>query len=668
MVQASRVQRRRTISQFAADEIVIPEGRYAGRKWRPHFQPFSAVYFAEIDSGRWSSYAVTGNVQSGKSFASFVVPAIYHLCELKEPVILGAPTMDIARDKWQREIEPVFRMTRYADLLPEHGRGSRGGFAEAIELRNGAVLKFMSGHGGDEKRSSFTSRVVIITEADKMDEAGEVSKEASPVRQMLARTESYDLGQAVAYMECTVSIESGFIWREYQNGTASRLVSPCPHCGEWICPEREDFKGVQEAATLAEAEEQCGFHCPACDARIADDDRHACLSKLQLVHRGQSISQEGVVHGEQPRTRQLGFRWSAWHNAFWSTAKIAHGEWKAANEPDEDDAQKYQTQFVWVVPWVPPDIEVTRLTEQQVTVKRDYVRKGVLPAWADWLTVGIDVGMYWLHWVAIAWRERLGDTVETDVAAGVIDYGAWPVGNVKGAQQRPELAIEDALLRLCREKLTNEGFVAHGSDKIRIPECVLIDAGKWTPTIRAVTRSLDRQRFYTVLGRGAGQHHFKRYAEPTRRGNTIVAIGSGYHVKWLPKSAQHEFEADVDHWKSWFTNRLRCETGPGSLALYQAEPTQHRNYFKHITAEEENQIFDKARNADVTKWERIRHSNHFFDASVYASIAAAHCGVTLLDTETAEKQRANANFSKMLSQSRDRTSIGDIISQRYRRD
>ena len=81
-----------------------------------------------------------------------------------------------------------------------------------------------------------------------MDTAGEASRETDPVSQLEARTDAYDaFGRPFICMECSVSIEEGRIWQEYINGTQSRIACPCPHCGEYVTPEREHLRGWQEA-------------------------------------------------------------------------------------------------------------------------------------------------------------------------------------------------------------------------------------------------------------------------------------------------------------------------------------------------------------------------------------------------------------------------------------
>jgi hypothetical protein len=168
----ARPQRLRSMRQFAEEEVIIPDGPFAGRPFRCARQPYTGLWFDEVDSGRWTRCVATGPTQSGKTLSCFIIPLLYHLFEMGETVICGLPDMDMASDKWNMDILPVLEQSRYRDLMPQRGGGSRGGKVESVKFTNGATLKFMSGGGSDKSRAGFTSRVVVVTETDGMDQPG----------------------------------------------------------------------------------------------------------------------------------------------------------------------------------------------------------------------------------------------------------------------------------------------------------------------------------------------------------------------------------------------------------------------------------------------------------------------------------------------------------------
>jgi len=142
---------------FAEEQIIIPDGPFDGRRFRCSRQPYTGLWFDAVDSGQWSRCVATGPTQSGKTLSCFAIPMLYHMFEMGETVICGLPDMDMAGDKWREDILPAIEQSRYRDLMPSRGGGSRGGRVESPQFANGATLKFMSGDGSDKSRAGFTS-------------------------------------------------------------------------------------------------------------------------------------------------------------------------------------------------------------------------------------------------------------------------------------------------------------------------------------------------------------------------------------------------------------------------------------------------------------------------------------------------------------------------------
>jgi hypothetical protein len=107
ILRESWPKRRRSIRQFAEESIIIPEGPYVRQKFKVSRQPFAGLLLDEIGSGRWRKMAITGCVQSGKTFTALVVPLLFHLFEMNEDVIVGIPKMEMAYDKWRKEFLPT---------------------------------------------------------------------------------------------------------------------------------------------------------------------------------------------------------------------------------------------------------------------------------------------------------------------------------------------------------------------------------------------------------------------------------------------------------------------------------------------------------------------------------------------------------------------------------
>ncbi len=613
----ARPRRLRTMRQFAEDEIVIPDGPFAGRRFRCHRQPYTGLWFDQIDTGHWTRFVATGPTQSGKTVACFVIPLIYHLFEIGETVICGLPDMEMAYDKWRHDILPIVERSRFRELLPSQGGGSRGGQVQTIRFRNGATLKFMSGGGGDKSRAGFTARVVVITETDGMDEPGRSSREADKVSQLIARTRAYGQRSRI-YMECTVSTETGRTWQEYSGGSRSRILLPCPHCKEWVSPERDHLVGWQESETQADARKQSMFFCSACGQCWSSAERIKANKSCRLVHDGQTIDPLGNRVGELPSTDTLGFRWSAVNNLFLTAGDVGADEWRASRSSDEDNAEREMRQFVWCMPVVPTKWQDTEIATHELASRTIELPRGVVPQDATILTAAIDLGKYLDHWIVVAWSPG--------PRAHVVDYGRMEVAS-------EDLGVEQATivaLRQLKEMMLGGWPRGTPSGELVHPNMVWIDSGYMTEVVYTFVREAG-QRFLPAIGRGAAQQRQQTYNKPTQAGSVTRHIGEGFHINWLPTARLFLCEVDADHWKTWVHQRLSTPVGnTGAMTLFQGTPQDHLALAKHLTAEVKTEEFIAGKGV-VTKWERRRRQNHWLDALYNACAVGHYCGVRLVE-------------------------------------
>lgn len=614
LVTSARAPRLRGMRRWAEDELILPTGPYQGRKFRVARQPFTRLWLEAIDSGSWQRFAALGPVQSGKSWAAFVVPTLYHLFEVRETVICGVPHMELAEDKWSLDLLPAINASRYRELLPTRGAGSRGGKTDAVTFRNGATLKFMSGGGGDQKRSYFTSRVVVITEADKFDRAGDVSREADPITQLERRTNAWGARRRI-YLECTVSVEAGRIWQEYQHGTRSRIALPCPHCRKYVTPEREHLHGWQDAGSEIEAAESAAFFCPACGEAWDEDERHQANAAAVLLHGEQHVNRRGRISGDPPRTYTLGMRWTCANNLLTTAGDVGAAEWRAVRAANEESAARDLLQFWWAQPAEPEIWDETPLDRHAIRERAGKYPQGMVPEWCQAFTVGIDLRKRYGHWIAPAWA--------ADGSVHVVDYGVFDVPS-------DDLGVERALFAALLDfaERVQTGWVQETGGS-RVPDQVWVDAGYQSETVYRACRQIG-DRFRPCVGRGATQQRAQWYNRPKKTGAVVKFIGEQYHLSRIPAERLHLVEINADYWKSFVHERLTTPPGAaGACTLYEAPARTHTSLSHHLTAEKQVEQFVAGKGM-VRRWETLSKANHWFDAFYLAAAAAHFVGVQLV--------------------------------------
>lgn len=629
LVRQSSAPRIRPLRQFAEEEIVIPEGKHNFTKWKASTLPWTGLLYREIDSGRWNRVISTGNVQGGKTLNVYLIPLLWHIFEWRERVIAGVPDMKTAADKFLKEFMPtIAAQPRFARYLPTSGRGSKGGFPGSIMFTNGAELRFMIGGGGEENRSNVTSRVAACTEADRLDAISEVSREASPIYQIEARTASF-AHDARIYNECTVTTETGYVWREIQASTASRIMCPCVHCPEWVSPERDDFVGFLDAKSELHAGEIARFHCPACGEEYADEHRRSMNNDAKLVHRGQTIDRRGDIHGEPPGTRTLGFRWSAFNNLLWDSSYIGEQAYRATHDRDLESAERKMRQWYWVLPLEPDETVMTPISADDVRGRQDdHFKRGILPPGTVWVTAAADCRKTQIHFVVIAWL--------ADGRGIVIDMGILPV-------ESPRYGVRKALrlgLRALAARLDAGYPRAERMSERLAPGWCPIDGGYKADVVRAFCkekRAAGIRRYLPSFGRGQSQNtNSRQYRHPEAESQAKPHIGEQYYLSFSTKYQQNALIVNADHWKQFCHEGLTTPLGqPGAIAIFEAATEDEAKlilqFARQTAAERAKEIFVPGRGPVIVYENETRRLNHFLDAFYNACAVGHFCGVRVVD-------------------------------------
>lgn len=607
----AKVSPPRSMRQFAEREIIITDGRYKGQRWDVSRQPVAGLWFDAIDSGEFTEFVCTAPSQFGKTLMAFVVPLLYHTCEIQENYVLGVPYADMAANKFEIDIAPSMRASSsMRKLLPRHGSGSGGGrVRDSVTLANGNVVKLASAGAGDGGKAGFTARVVGITEAGQFSDIGEASEEADPLRQLRARQRSYPEAQRRTYIEGTLTRSHQLPFRLRINSSQSEILAKHKACENWISCERDHLSGWHEAKSENEAARAAFWACPACGEKITDKERHKMLMGAKLVHAGQSIDAKGKITGPKPDTTRLWFRCSAWHNMFLSAGDIARDEWKAAqiseDSPERISAERELCQFVWCIPWDPAETDVEfEIDKKAIGRRRLTLPRAMVTADTVSLTVGIDLGSKAGWYLALAKR--------SDGSFHVPDYDRFDVPSDSMSLDR---ALISSLTKL-REYLMN-GYAIDGGG-IRTPDEIWYDAGYQSKTVTKFVRLLSgtRRNAIDVAAYGRGTNMIERgtFSLPKKKTQTIRQIDPG-RLWFMERDLEHRVNKlywDADATKYEILQALTLQQGtPGSITLYSGIDKIHERFQRHVTNEPLERV--KTATGETMKFVR-KGDNHLLDA------------------------------------------------------
>lgn len=643
-IAAARPQPRRSYRRFLEADFVPPRGQFAGDPFRVANQPCLGPLIDAIDDDRWQTIVVTGPSQSGKTLVGFVGLVAWHLVELREDVVVGVPDMNMARDKWTVDLLPAFKASpKVKDLLPKRGAGAGGGMVDdLVQLGNGTFLKMMSPGGRDQRRAGYTTRVVGITELAGFNVRTETSKEAGPLKQILARQRGHTRASRRIYLEGTLTTDDEMPATLAAGSAVALLRSPCPHCAAWIHPEREHLVGWDGAETAKQASEQARFACPECGQLIDEDERRASVRKCRVFY----DTADGITEDPPAEFDRLYYRWSAWDNLLIPLGDVAADEWDAAQLEDgtvaRDDAERELCQFVWAIAYRQPTGDVTRLTAHQVRSRRVHVLpRNIAPEDTEWLTLGVDLGKFTGHLVLIAWRGG--------GRAHVVDYDTFQVPTAS-TEGDPGMDVQAAIVQaLWGVHGRFAGGVPKKSGGVVHLDRVLVDAGYQGEAVYEFVRQVAHEEGTThqatavwlpCLGLGTGQHHERRYSQPKQRNKSIRAIGDRFFLSRNRSQRVWLVELDADHWKSWLHDRLAAPAGQrGALELFAGTEHTHRVFSRQLTAESwQLKLVPGVGMRKVWTNERSAQ-NHYFDAANYASVGGSLAGFSVVEASTTPRQQ-----------------------------
>lgn len=236
----------------------------------------------------------------------------------------------------------------------------------------------------------------------------------------------------------------------------------------------------------------------------------------------------------------------------------------------------------------------------------------------QFVTVGLDIGKYYSHWVKVAWH---GNAI-----GNVIDYGVMETPGMTLTDNKQ--AIKSALLPALMQWKSD--IAADG-----VPDFCLIDSGDYTDAIYEFVRQVGGTPYAAAKGYGGN-----RLTVPKVRTADKLPFIDCY-AAMLPAERLWLYHVNSEAWKQAVHERFATETfdenqlaNPGTLSLFSApnDRRRHLSYSQHIVAEERRDVFVKDKGL-VRKWVVVNKNNHYLDATALACCAAGCLGVRVVPRE-----------------------------------
>lgn len=300
-------------------------------------------------------------------------------------------------------------------------------------------------------------------------------------------------------------------------------------------------------------------------------------------------------------------------NVFFSKPKTFAAEWQ--NEPEMGSG---------------PTGELRQLAEEDLIVKFNTLTLGVVPRDCNKITVGVDLGLEILFYVATAWSDKFG--------GAIIDYGTYPPQPAQifeaSAVPRPLSSLPElrdmsetgrlyAALAKLIPFLSSKSYLQQDFGGAFTLSNGLIDCGKWTDTVHEfLGRSPHKALWRPSKGSGFG---------PNKKSLNDYRKDPGDEKWWNSRcqaatTAKGRFvEFDTWPWKSKIAEGLLAAPGSATaIYLPGSKPIDHPLLVLHLLSEYRHELTGSLTGRKVEQWmtRPDNKENHLWDAFILSAVAA----------------------------------------------
>jgi phage terminase large subunit GpA-like protein len=387
LLDALRLPDKRTVSQWCADNLVLPSGESAepgplNLARTPYMRGILDAYGCD-DISRITFVAST---QVGKTTTQLAA-MLWAIDQRPGPFLYVLPTEMIAKRFSSRRFGPMLAGN---PVLQKYRTGNpRDEKDLEYKLLNSSIL-----FGWSNSPSTLASFPICYLTFDEIDKFGRDRKEADPISLGVERTRTFTLRRKIL-LASTPTTPEGPISLSWEQSNQHRYYVPCPQCGE---PQTLEFPQVKFDSKLPPgtiAHNRLAYYeCKHCEFKIRDGD------KPRMLQQGEWRAEKDEC--EDPS--HIGFALNALYSPWLTFSEIA-----AEFLLSKSDPAKLQN---FVNSWLGQPFE-----DVKVKVSHSHLaecvsgrKRGELPVDTLLVTAGVDwhgeeKGLRWTVW---AWDTKHG--------------------------------------------------------------------------------------------------------------------------------------------------------------------------------------------------------------------------------------------------------------------
>jgi phage terminase large subunit GpA-like protein len=528
------------------------------------------------------------------------------------PMMFAGPDEPSAKYNSERRIMPLVEaIPELADkLLPE---GRRDTFTPDL----GDCVLYMAWSGSPATTGQRSCRYVFCTELSKWNR--EKSDEADPADLVRERVKAFWDSKIIFEGTPTVS---GICRMEGLEAAADQVLYfmvPCPKCGhrQPLTFKNLMFDRLADGKTNRELGERTArFECEKCKAKIRDEHKPRMLRGGIWAEKGADIPEgfkETIFYTPGKQKRRLHFMLNSLYSPVLTFADVVSEFILSTQRKGNKSLQNFINS--WLAETWSPKMRSFRWGELKRVISDGTVPRGVVPAWAYFLTAGIDIGGQFSVYTIRAWgpggRSRL------------IDWRQIP-------QPDSEIQFNELEAFILASK-----FKIEKSDKEMPVALAGVDSGFKAHEVYDWCRFASEkygERVRPIKGWNKGSPYWMSAVDHSSvDGKRIEGGIQLWHV-------------NDPYWKEWLTSKYSIKAGKAGAWEVPADADEY--YMKSITSEVQKEKRNRQGQISYewvvvdTKMGEIPVGNHFFDAEKIAAVMADMLGWREIEAEIeAEKVR-----------------------------